>query len=389
MRRVLRILVRVLAAMVAGVAVVAGFGIWLLSRGPISLDPVAPYIAAALSRGNDLTATIDHASLSLEEGHVGVLARGVHLSRGDGGATLTFDQMNIAFSVRAALSGVIAPTRIAITRPALQLVREADGSFHLGIGDVGTPAAQDWGSKFIGDLVRPPAGSGTLSVLSQVSIEQASLTVEDRSLGVTWHADDVDLSLARGADSTDGQFSIAAGTARFSGNYTYTATDDNLVVRLDFAGLKPALWADAAPSLAGLAALDVPFSGRVIAVIDGSRLTLRDVTWDVSLGAGQIKHAAFAGGVLATSGARLQGGYDPAHHRLNIGLFTLELTRGAIGLSGTIDGIGAELLSGTKPPALDSRSDAGGRGAEGRRFPDLVAGICRGRSAALGDTESA
>jgi hypothetical protein len=354
MHRGLRILIRVLAALVAGVAVVAGFGVWLLWQGPISLDPIAPMIAAALSRDNGITATVDHTLLSLNsDGHIGLLARGVHLSRPESGATLTLDQLNLEINLRAALRGVIAPTRIAVTKPQVQVVREADGTFHLGVGGLDAPAAEDWGAKFVSDLVRPPGGDGTLSDLRQVSVEQASLVVNDRSLGVTWRAQNVDLSLARARDSTAGIFSIAAGNARFSGKYIYTVADNSLVVRLDFADIRPALWADAAPSLAGLAAFDVPVSGELVAVIDGTQLTLRDATWDVSLGAGQIKHGIFEGGALALSGARMQAGYDPAHQRLNIGLATVQLAQGAIGVSGTVDGIGGALLSDAKPPPLD------------------------------------
>ncbi len=354
MRRGLRILIRVLAALVAGIAVVAGFGVWLLWQGPISLDPVAPMIAAALSRDDGITVKVDHTLLSLNsDGHIGLLVRGVHLSRPESGATLTLDQLNLEINLRAALRGVIAPTRIAVTKPQLQVVREADGTFHLGVGELDAPAAEDWGAKFVSDLVKPPQGGGTLGDLRQVSVEQASLVVNDRSLGVTWRAENVDLSLARANDSTAGIFSIAAGNARFNGKYIYTVADNSLVVRLDFADIRPALWADAAPSLAGLAAFDVPFSGELVAVIDGTQLTLRDATWDVSLGAGQIKHGIFKGGALALNGARMQAGYDPAHQRINIGLATVQLAQGAIGVSGAVDGIGGELLSGAKPPPLD------------------------------------
>jgi hypothetical protein len=372
MRRSFRILIRVLAALAAGIAVAAGFGVWMLWEGPVSLDLVAPLIASALSRDSGITATVDHTLLSVNrDGHVGMLARGVHLTRSDGGATLTLDELNLEINIRAALRGVIAPTRIVVTRPQLQLVREADGSFHLGIGDLQAPAAEDWGAKFFGDLVKPPGGGGVLGDLRQVSIEQASLSVDDRYLGVTWRAENVDLSLARADNSTGGEFSIAAGSARFSGRYIYTVADDNLVVRLAFADIRPALWAPAAPSLAGLAALDAPFSGEVVAVIDGTRLTLRDATWDVSLGAGRIKHDVFEGGALALAGARMQGGYDPANQRLNIGLLALQLAHGAIGVSGTIDGIGGELLSGSKPPALDLHLTLAGDALKVDDFPAL------------------
>ncbi|HEY1506536.1 MAG TPA: DUF3971 domain-containing protein, partial [Stellaceae bacterium] len=372
MRRSFRILIRILAALVAGVAVAAGFGFWLLRQGPISLDPIAPMIAAALSRGNGIAATVDHTLLSLNnDGRIGVLARGVHLSRPESGAALTLDEINIEINLRATLRGVIAPTRIAVTRPQLQLLREADGSFHLGIGNLEAPAAEDWGAKFLGDLVKPPGGGGTLGDLRQVSVEQASLIVDDRSLGITWRADNVDLSLARANDSTAGIFSVTAGNERFRGDYIYTVADDSLVVRLDFADLRPARWAAAAPSLAGLAALDVPFSGQVIAVIDGTQLTLRDATWDVSLGAGEVRHDVFEGGVLALSGARMQAGYDLAHRRLNIGLLTVTLGHGALGASGTIDGVAGELLSGSKPLALDLRLTLAAEALKVDDFPGL------------------
>ena len=142
-------------------------------------------------------------------------------------------------------------------------------------------------------------------------------------------------------------------------------------MRLNFADLKPALWADAAPSLAGLAALDVPFSGEVIAVIDGAQLTLRDATWDISLGAGTLKQSVFAGGALAIDGARMQGGYDPSRRQLNIGLLTVELTRGAVGVAGQINGIGAELLSGTQPSSLGLRLTLAAQALKVDDFPSL------------------
>lgn len=380
LRWLLRAFIAALAATVTGFFVIAGFAAWLLWHGPVSLDPIAPLIAAALTRGTDVSATIDHTLLSLNSGgRIGILARGVHLRRGGGGAVLTLGELNLVFSARAALMGTIAPTRIAVTRPNLQLVRDADGSFHLGIGALAPSAAEEWGAKLIGDLVRPPRGNGVLGELKQISIEHASLAVDDRSLGVTWRAEDVDLSLSRAAASTTGKFSITTGQQRFSGNYIYTTADDNLVVRLDFADLKPALWAKAAPSLAGLAALDVPFTGEVIAVVDGKRLRLRDATWDVRVGAGEIRYPAFAGGALAVAGARMQGGYDPAHRQLNIGALTIALTHGTIGVSGAIDGAGAELLSGARPRTFALRLSVAAQGLKLGDFPALwPAGVAAG-----------
>src|SRR6185437_8014398 len=63
--------------------------------------------------------------------------------------------------------------------------------------------------------------------------------------------------------------------------------------------------------------------------------------------------------------------YDPAHQRLNIGLLTLQLGHGTLGASGSIDGIGGELLSGTKPPTLDLHLALVGEALKVNDFPSL------------------
>src|ERR1700748_3236693 len=103
MYRCWHFLTRFLATVVAGIAVVAGFAVWLVWQGPISLDLIAPLIASSLSRDHGITATVDHTLLSLNnDGHIGVLARGVHMSRPESGAALTLAEINIEINLRAA-----------------------------------------------------------------------------------------------------------------------------------------------------------------------------------------------------------------------------------------------------------------------------------------------
>ncbi len=352
MRRTLKILVRVVAALIAGVAVCAGFGLWLLSRGPIELDGVAPYVASALSRDNGIATQIDHALLNLtDEGRIALVVRGVHLRRDDGGAVLTLDELALQFDTHALMTGVIAPTSIVVNRPELRLVRETDGSFHLGIG---APSGDSgWGEKLLGDLMRPPGGEGTLGYLTDIAMRDAVLTVDDKSLGVEWRADQFDLSLERKSDRTGGVFHAVTSGAGFTGNYIYTLADNNLVVKLSFTDVNPSVWASASPSLAGLATLAVPISGSITAEIDGEQLTLRDAIWDLSVGQGVLKNAAFAGGALAIKDAKMQAGYDVANAQLNLGVLAIHLPQGSIDMSGTADGVGPELLSGATPPSLD------------------------------------
>ncbi len=374
-RHAVSILLRLFAGLVAGLAVIAGFGVWLLSRGPISLDAVAPFVASMLSRGTDVTVTVDHTLLSLEGGRMRVLARGVHLTRDGGANALTLGDLALELSPRAALVGVLAPMRITINKPELRLDRSPDGSFHLGVGDLASDAAEDWGQKLIGDLVRPPDGRGALGHLTAVSIEHASLTVEDRALGVEWHAAEADASLTRARDRTGGSFRIVAGdgagASRVDGDFTFLPAFGQFVVRLGFGDLKPADWAGAAPSLAGLAAIGVPVSGEFRAEFDPRRLTLRDAIVDLSLGKGELRDADFAGGVLAIAGAKLEAGYDAMAGRINLGRLSLDLDPGTVTAAGTLDGVGPDLLSGGAPQALDAKLTLAAQGLKLADFPRL------------------
>jgi hypothetical protein len=370
------LLLRFLAGFVAGLAVLAGFGFWLLSRGPISLDAVAPLVAATMSRGTGVVVAIDHTALSLGDGGLFlVFARGVHLRREGGEGALTLGDLTLEFSPRAALRGVIAPTRIVVNQPELRLDRSPDGSFHLGVGDLGADAAEDWGQKLVGDLVHPPDRQGSLGYLTELVVRNASLTVQDRALGLEWRAADAEASLTRASDRTGGKFRITAGQGagetRLEGDFTFLPALNWLVVRTGFSDLTPSMWADAAPALAGLAALDAPISGELRAEFDPAQLTLRDAIANLTIGKGALRQAGLVGGALAIGGATLQGGYDAAQGRINLGLLSLDLDPGAVSLSGTISGVGNDLLSGVMPQAFDADLTLAGEALRLADFPHL------------------
>ncbi len=370
-----RVALRIAAALVTGLAIFAGFFLWLLSRGPISLDAVAPLVAGALSAGNGLEVTVDHTLLTLgPRGHIDVLARGVHFSK-SGSGTLTLGDLALEFSPRAALRGIIAPTRIVVDRPELRLERSADGRFQLGIGDEAGGSAEDWGQKMMGDLLRPPSGEGTLGYLTQLSIQGASLTVDDRALGVAWHAADAEAVINRAPDRASGNFQLVMGTGadapKLGGDFTYLPAYQQVVVRLAFNDLKPASWSNASPALAPLAAVDIPVSGSFTAELDPAQLTLRDGIVDFRFGKGSLRDAFLPGGALALAGGALQAGYDPVAGRINLGLLSLDLGPGAVTASGTIDGVGGDLLSGGKPQALDIDLALGGHGIVVNEFPRI------------------
>src|SRR5258708_10874971 len=157
-RSALWLLVRWLAGLIARLALAAGFLVWRLSAGPISLDYLTPHVAAAIERAESgLVVRIDHTLVSLGEGAtIDIVARGVHLGRRGGEAQLTLPELALGLSVRAALTGVAAPTRIVLREPQLRLERAKDGTVHLGF-DTETAEGGDWGADLLHELAAAPA----------------------------------------------------------------------------------------------------------------------------------------------------------------------------------------------------------------------------------------
>src|SRR5262249_53976478 len=145
-----------------------------ITTGPISLDFATPWVQQALSdlqRG--IVVSVEHTALSHEPGGatVGLVVQGVHLRRVDGGAEVVLPRVALDLSVRAALSGTLAPTRIVLTAPQLRLTRQPDGTFHLGLGE--GAGAEDLAGGILGDLGVRPSQQGPLGYLREVAIRGA------------------------------------------------------------------------------------------------------------------------------------------------------------------------------------------------------------------------
>jgi uncharacterized protein DUF3971/AsmA-like protein len=362
-RRRTRRLLRAFAALIAVVALLVAAFAWRLSMGPLALDFLGPYVADAIASAQPgLVARIDHTLVSLEQGGtVDIVARGVRLRRRDGEARLTLPELSLGLSLRAALRGVLAPTRIVLRQPELRLKRGTDGTFRIGLGE-DEPGAGDWAENLLHDLAVPPDRQGPLGYLAQVAVRDAGLTVDDRALGVTWRAKRADASMFRTDDGIFGDMALtveraAGGETQLRSDFRYVSGQDRLAVQLGFSDLRPALFASAAPALAPLAAVDVPLSGQVRLELDTAALRISDAWCDLSLGAGRLVHPAFQEGAVAVTSGQLRIAYDPVQGRATIEQLIIDLGGPQFHGTATIDGLGDGLLAGGIATAIDVAAD--------------------------------
>jgi hypothetical protein len=341
-----------LGALTVLAALLIAVFVWRLSQGPVALDFLGPYVADAIASAQPgLAARIDHTLVSLEPGRtVDIVARGVRLRRHDGEAQLTLPELSLGLSLRAALHGVIAPTRIVLRQPELRLERAMDGTFHIGLGE-DEPSAGDWADNLLHDLAAPPDRHGELGYLAQVAVRDAGLTVHDRALGVTWQAKRADASIFRTEDGIFGDIALAVeraggGETQLHGDFRYVGGRDRLAIQLAFSDLRPALFASAAPALAPLAAADLPLSGQVRVELDTAALRISDAWCDLSLAAGRLVHPAFREGAVPVTSGQLRIAYDPAQGRATVEDLSIDLGGPQFHGTATIDGLGDGLLAG-------------------------------------------
>ena len=375
-RRVASRLLHWLAGLAAVLALAAGFLVWRLSAGPISLDALTPYVARSIGAAEaGLVARVDHTFLSLSSARkIEIVAQGVHLARSDGGAELTLPELAMSFSPVAALHGIAAPTRIVLSAPELRLVRAADGSFRLGLGDASAEAS-DWRDTLLHDLAAAPDRRGALGFLTEVVIRRAALTVDDRALGVSWHATRTDVTLHRGASGVSGDLTLTAvapgGEADLHGRFDYARADNRLTVYVSFGALNPSLFAGAAPALAPLAALDLPISGRVRLELDPASLRIAGADCALLLGTGSVVNPALVGGRAAIASGAMRVAYDPGKGRVSVDRLTLDLGGPGVELAGTVDGVGDGVLAGGWPQAIDFAGELHLRNVPADALPGL------------------
>ena len=352
------LLLRYTAALLAGLAIAGAVLVWRITSGPISLDFMTPWVQQALADPeHGISVSVEHTVLSHDPGSstVDLVAQGVHLRRTDGSAEVVLPRVALDLSVRAALTGTLAPTRIVLTAPQLRLTRQPDGTIHLGVGE--GAGSEDLARGILADLDVRPNQRGLLGYLREVAIRDAQLTLDDRALNVTWQARRADVVLFRSEQglSGDAQVAIVAGDQEASvhADFQYVDAESRLTGSLGIADLVPARFAAAAPPLALLQAIKLPLTGQLGFSVDTASLHVEGARADVTIGAGRIEDARLASGALVVTGGVARLGYNPSAARVTVDEVTLQTDGPEISFNGQVGGVDPGFLRGGSLQHLD------------------------------------
>jgi len=357
-----RIAVEAAVGVIAGLAILGGVAIWRLSAGPVALNFLTPYLEAGIDdpeRG--LRVDIGETVLAWAgwPRNIDLVARQVRVSDAQGAPLAVLPDVALQLSLRALLSGTVAPTAIEVIGARVSLERDIDGEIRFGRpaeGEAGGAAAEGDFSRLLPlvleQILSDPAPGSQLAYLSVIRVVDGQLAVRDRKLDIDWVAPSLNLDLRRNQGGLTGEVELQAGPsgdpATLELAFIYDQASDLIDLAANVESLRPSVLASLSARLDGLAGVDSLLRGQATATLrPNGRVDALDL--DLLGGPGQfsvagylpdarpldsmVVHARYDGsaGQLELDNAELRFGTEAAPGP------TVSLTGSATTLDGNVD----------------------------------------------------
>lgn len=189
MRGVGRWVVRVLGVALGGVIALAVVLAVRLSRGPIDLDALSPYLAGALSAPDgEWRASVGGTELAwdAEEDDLDLVVRDVELTAREGGAIASVPSLSVRFHIAPLFRGELRLSSVDVMGPKLTVRRGPDGAWDVSTGGAKRPE-QSGPVR----MLPTPAQGGPESI----EIRHAEVSVEDAVSGLSARLADAHLDV--------------------------------------------------------------------------------------------------------------------------------------------------------------------------------------------------
>ena len=353
-----KIVLRIVAALFAGSAIVVAAAAWRLSEGPISVGFLSLYIKDSLTfGGTDFDIALKDTVLAwrgLDRG-LDIVVLDLEVLDGNGATVAIVPELAIGLDTSRLLAGDFVPATVDIVGATFKLRRAADGRLEIGVGgDLSNSAAI---LERLRGLTLAPDSWRVGAALRRVSITDATLTFEDLERGVVWHLPKVDLILNRDATGLSGNMVLDLDLGRMPTRFVAIADFDYVrrvtTVSVDFMDLNPQRLAKKDRALAVLSRLQLPVSGRIsMSITDQGKF--ETVDFDLRGKVGALDLAPVFAVPPKVSAMSAQGAFDIENrvllfnelvlerdtaHTALVGLISLEDGGPRVTLNGRIEGL--------------------------------------------------
>lgn len=323
-------IVRILAGLGAGLAIIFMLLAWQLSKGPISLGFLSPYIENAVNQGQpnfQLKMRDTILAWAGWERTLDIRILDVEILNNQQEVIGSIPELTFALNRAALLKGEVAPSSVEIFGPRLRVIRQKNGSFNVGFGNAKDPSSAPTLTAFE-DILDGPKGDHPLKYLSNLHIIGADLTIDDQILEKTWIAPSADIRLERDEIGVKGQMSLILD---IDGNQTelellgrYNNSEKQLEITADVDEITLAPFAPVFQEIEILKNFDVPLRGNIgvsIPITGGPQ----SIRFNVRGDSGKLQLPAPFKEMVNVESVAIVGTYDGASDQTEIEDIRVEL----------------------------------------------------------------
>jgi hypothetical protein len=390
-----KIALEALGALLAGIAVIAGFIAYRLAyEGPIHLSFLKPYVEDALNRpGADFQFVIQDTVLAWAgwERTLDIRAVGVQVQNSRGEELASVPELGFGLSGAALFRGLIAPSRIELYRPALALDRNEAGDFQFGDKLLsGTDPAKseptsqsDFLAALVRELLEAPDPEKRTGYLTEAAIYAGTITIDDRHAGNEWKAEDLEIHLARGDRGLAGTFKASVpqfgDPARLSGDVFLPSGGDKFEITARLKRFSATSIGLIETGLSILANANVFLEGEARTTVS-LRGEVGVTEFSLSGANGQIALPDLMKAPLPVTSLSAKGRVDPDQDLITLDNLTLDLDGPTFEVSGEGNGFLSGKATDDGAPVLTATLK--GNGVDWKKldgwWPETVAGDARG-----------
>jgi hypothetical protein len=351
-----RLLLEIAGIAVGGVLVLAAIAIWRLSTAPVEARFIRPYLEQAINDAH-LGFAVELAETKIEWHRfrpiLGVNFHGVSV-RGPGGQQVgALQEGTLGLSLPALVVGRLSIVEIDLRQPEITIVRSKDDHFSLRVGHSDAAAGDADFGAVLERFIEEPNDESQFGRLRRVHLVDGKVLIDDQRLGITWSAPDVDVDVGRSATQTVANVHMVLDLphreARLAGQARYVRAEGKIHLALNVDDFDAAAAAPLAQALSPLAALAIPVSGKVHAVLEkGGDMLSGDA--DLHGEHGQFVFPAWYPTPLALKTVDLKLHFTSAPQRLVLDQMAIDLGDARLKATGTADFTGPNV-------AIDAHAD--------------------------------
>ena len=348
MLRSLIILFEVIAALIAGVAILIGFVAWRLADGhPVHLGFLVPYFERSLDAPDHaFKVKLDDLIVTWTGGDqlIGIRAVHVRAVTDDGRELASVPQIGLRLSVPAMMRGIAAPTEVEIFEPRIHVRRARDGRF-VFLSTVASASEGQTSSilpELFEELMGPMNPDLSTGYLQRVHLVDGTLVFDDQRTGLLWHAPKIDIDLLRNTNGIAGELSaevVELGEpAIVKASFAYDQGSREIKLHGRYRGVDIAALGLIAPDLATLSESHLQFDGSLDTTINING-HIGGMHFSVASGPGVIVLPGRLDRPLSITGLALAGTLADNFDTMTLDTLTLDLGGPLLSASAKLSGL--------------------------------------------------